>query len=68
MTSTPSDLARLVSLIEAAREEALGLGPVAREIALQLERTARAARNAGADDGLPDQGLRPEELNTGNDQ
>lgn len=67
MDTPANDIAHLLTLIEAARDEAERLGPRAGGIAGRLQRAAVEARSIASHGGQPAEGLRPEELTTGND-
>ncbi len=68
MSAPPHDLAHLLASIEAARAHAERLGPLARRVAALLEEAALTARSLQAHGGRPDEGLRPEQLTTENDE
>ena len=62
------DFTHLLSLLEAASAEAERLGPAAADIARRLETATSAARSVMGQAGARDEGLRPEDLTTGNDK
>lgn len=68
MPSSPDDAARLAALIEAARAEAERLGDDAAGVLAGLDTALAAAHARPGAGGKPDQGLRPDELTTANDQ
>ena len=68
--STPAhhDLVHLVALIEAAKAHATRLGSGAGVILDELEQALLAARALESHAGKADEGLRPQELTTDNDE
>lgn len=68
MTSSPHHLAHLASLIEAAKVQAESDGPELGRVARLLGEALAAVRGLRANGGRADEGLRPEELNTENDE
>ena len=62
------DLTHLISLIEAAKAHAVGLGPDEGTVSGLLDQALLAVRALDAHGGTPDEGLRPDELTTDNDK
>lgn len=68
MTSSDRDFQHLVALIKAARAEAERLGSGAEPVIGALDEAERSAQALLADDGRPDEGVRPNNLTTENDE
>ena len=68
MSAEPHDVAHLVALIEATKAEAARLGPGLGGVPGHLEQALIEARGLLARHCRADEGLRPEDLTTGNDR
>ena len=68
MPRSEPDIVHLVALIQAAKLEAERLGARAGGTAARLDAALVEARAILGNGGRPDQGLRPENLTTANDQ
>ena len=68
MPAAHHDVVHLISLVEAAKAQAAKLGADAGTTGALLEQALLAARELEARGGRADEGLRPEELNTANDE
>jgi hypothetical protein len=68
MPPSQHDLLHLSSLIEAARSQAGKSGPELASVGRLLDEALATLRELQASGGKPDEGLRPDELNTENDK
>ncbi|MBM0204827.1 hypothetical protein JNW90_18425 [Micromonospora sp. STR1s_5] len=68
MTVSHPDLAHLEALIEAAKAHAVRLGPEVRGICSQLDQASAFVRELQSNGGKADEGLRPQDLTTQNDE
>ncbi|NNM72237.1 hypothetical protein [Enterovirga aerilata] len=68
MTVSQHDLAHLAALIEAAQAHAGRLGPEVRAVCGLLEEALTIVRELQSNGGKADEGLRPQELTTENDE
>ena len=68
MTISPTDLAHLISLIEAAKAEAVQLGAAGRTVTDKLDEALGSTRAILAQGGQPNEGIAPDELTTANDK
>ena len=68
MADPHHNLARLSSLIEAAKSQAEKLGASGRSVSDLLDQALHSARALGGRVGSMEEGLRPEDLTTDNDK
>ena len=68
MTVSQHDLAHLAALIEAAKAHAARLGPEVRAVCSHLEESLTLVRELQSNGGKADEGLRPQDLTTENDE
>jgi hypothetical protein len=68
MPASEHDLVHLVALIESAKAHADATGPEAQGIGRMLDEALQATRTLQARGGVADEGIRPEDLTTGNDK
>jgi hypothetical protein len=68
MTVSQHDLAHLAALIDAAKAHASRLGPEVRGASSQLDQASAFVRELQSNGGKADEGLRPQDLTTQNDE
>ena len=68
MTVSSHDLAHLSALIEAAKAHAVRLGPEIRAVCSLLEESLTVVHELQGNGGKADEGLRPQDLTTENDE
>ena len=68
MPVSSHDLTHLVALIEAARSHAQRLGPEVAAACRSLDEALTTVRDLQGNGGRADEGLRPQELTTENDE
>lgn len=68
MTVSSHDLAHLTALIEAAKAHAGRLGPEMRAVCSLLDESLTRVRDLKSNGGKADEGLRPQDLTTENDE
>jgi hypothetical protein len=68
MTSSQHDLSHLIALVEAAKAHAARLGPEVGPVSRLLDEAIVRVRELQANGGKADEGLRPQDLTTENDE
>lgn len=68
MSSSAHDLAHLAALIEGAKVQSDAGGPELARVGRLLDEALASVRALRGRDGKADEGLRPEQLNTENDE
>ncbi len=68
MSVSQHDLNHLVALINAAKDHAQRLGPEVEPVRRLLDEALLVVRDVQAHGGKADEGLRPQDLTTGNDE